>query len=169
MLDLLCGQLFMYCTLDTSSLELNEAFAIIQLTLRHVLWARRPGILQVELWHRVSFTEWLIHHTWWRLELTIAEGRLLSVHNSTTKPPLVWLSLFAWSISFSLSSYYSFSCFSLSLSLFLSLSPWIFCFPLIIVIRYCFYDNHPITGRDIQCRAPNSRSRYTTPIRWYYY
>ena len=32
-------------------------------------------------------TERLIHHTWQRLEPTVAEGRLLSVYNSTTKPP----------------------------------------------------------------------------------
>ena len=42
---------------------------------------------QFELQHRVSSTERLIHHTWQRFEPTIVEGRLLSVHNSTTKPP----------------------------------------------------------------------------------
>ena len=33
-----------------------------------------------------------------------------------------------------------------------------------IVIRYCVYDEHLIAGQDIQCRAPDSQSGYTTPI-----
>ena len=28
----------------------------------------------------------------------------------------------------------------------------------------CVYDKHPLTGRDIQYRAPDSWSRYTTPF-----
>ena len=28
----------------------------------------------------------------------------------------------------------------------------------------CVYDKHPLAGREIQYRAPNSWSRYTTPI-----
>ena len=48
------------------------------------VWA---AILQFELWHRVSSTERLIHNTWQRFEPTVVEGRLLSVHNSTNKPP----------------------------------------------------------------------------------
>ena len=28
----------------------------------------------------------------------------------------------------------------------------------------CVYDEQPIAGRDIQCQAPDSRSRYTTPF-----
>ena len=28
--------------------------------------------------------------------------------------------------------------------------------------KICLYDEHPISGRDIQYRAPVSRSRYTT-------
>ena len=27
--------------------------------------------------------------------------------------------------------------------------------------KICVYDKHLIAGRDMQCRAPNSRSRYT--------
>ena len=37
----------------------------------------------------------------------------------------------------------------------------------IVVIRYvcvCVYDKHPLAGRDIQYRAPDSRSKYTTPF-----
>ena len=30
--------------------------------------------------------------------------------------------------------------------------------------KICVYDEHPITGQDIQYRAPDSRSRYTTPL-----
>ena len=30
--------------------------------------------------------------------------------------------------------------------------------------KICVYDKHPIAGRDIQCRAPDSQSRYTTPF-----
>ena len=30
--------------------------------------------------------------------------------------------------------------------------------------KICVYDEHPIAGQDIQCRAPNSRSRYITPF-----
>ena len=30
--------------------------------------------------------------------------------------------------------------------------------------KICVYDEHPIAGRDIQCRALYSRSRYTTPF-----
>ena len=43
-----------------------------------------------------------IHHTWRRIVPTIAEGRLLSVYNSTTKPPrldsflLLYFSLSLW-------------------------------------------------------------------------
>ena len=34
-----------------------------------------------------------------------------------------------------------------------------------ILIRYgCVYDEHPLAGQEIQYRAPNSRSRYTTPF-----
>ena len=28
----------------------------------------------------------------------------------------------------------------------------------------CVYNEHPLAGRDIQYRAPNSRSRHTTPF-----
>ena len=35
--------------------------------------------------------------------------------------------------------------------------------------RYCAYDEHPIAGRDIQCRVPDSQSGYTTPIKQYCY
>ena len=38
----------------------------------------------------------------------------------------------------------------------------------IIMTRYCVYDKHPLAGWDIQCQAPDSRSRYATPIWWYY-
>ena len=30
--------------------------------------------------------------------------------------------------------------------------------------KICVYNEHPIAGQDIQCRAPYSRSRYTTPF-----
>ena len=30
--------------------------------------------------------------------------------------------------------------------------------------KICVYDEHPIAGRDIQYRAPDSRSRYATPL-----
>ena len=30
--------------------------------------------------------------------------------------------------------------------------------------KICVYNEHPIAGRDIQCRAPYSQSRYTTPF-----
>ena len=28
----------------------------------------------------------------------------------------------------------------------------------------CVYDEHPLAGQDIQYRAPDSQSRYTTPF-----
>ena len=28
----------------------------------------------------------------------------------------------------------------------------------------CVYDEHPLAGREIQYRAPDSQSRYTTPF-----
>ena len=30
--------------------------------------------------------------------------------------------------------------------------------------KICVYDEHPIAGQDMQCWAPDSRSRYKTPF-----
>ena len=47
------------------------------------------SVMMCFIFPHMSHVLTVIHHTWRRFEPTVAEGRLLSVHNSTTKPP--WL------------------------------------------------------------------------------
>ena len=54
-----------------------------------------PGVLQFELWHRGSSTEWLIHHTWWD---SIHRRRVTLLMKQTLYPQATTAGLDNWLI-----------------------------------------------------------------------